>query len=184
VKVKGTVIVDLVKIIRSEKNIDWSKYLKPEDFEIVKGLIVASKWYPGDSFWRISFAVTKEIAKLQLDVTFGFGRLSARSFLKVYKSMLARGNPTVSLENCVKLWHSFYDFEGAEYRNAEVEKRSGWIKFTVYDYPDMIIPEMRVPYYHGLAGYFQEIGELASGKTIENKILDKGDCFEMTYSWR
>ena len=182
-KVKGTVIVDLVRIIRSDKNIDWNKYLKPEDAEIVKSLVVASKWYPGDSFWRISLAVTKEVAKMELDMTFEFGRLSAKSFLKVYKRLLIEGNPVASLENCVKLWNSFYDFEGAVHQKHQVEKGPGWLKFTVHDYPDILFPEMRAPYFYGLAGYFQEIAERASGKTIENKILDRGNFFEMTYRW-
>ena len=119
-KVKGTVIVDLVRIIRSQKNIDWSKYLKPEDFEIVKSLVVASKWYPGDSFWRLSFAVTKEIAKMQLDMTFDFGRLSAKSFLKVYKRLMVKGNPAASLENCINLWDSFYNQTFIEDRKSVV----------------------------------------------------------------
>ena len=182
-KVKGTVIVDLVRIIRSQKNTDWSKYLKPEDLQIVKSLVVASMWYPGDSFWRISLAVTSEVAKMQLDMAFEFGRLSAQSFLKVYKRLLVKGDPVASLENCVNLWDSFYDFEGAEYQGREVEKGPDWIKFTVYDYPDMIIPEMRAPYFYGLAGYFQEIAERASGKITNNTVLDRGDYFEMTYRW-
>jgi len=182
-KVKGTVIVDLVRIIRSQKDIDWSKYLEPEDFEIVKSLIVPGKWYPGDSFWRISWAVTKEIGKVQIDNIFFFGRLTAKSFVRVYKQLLVEGDPSASLENSVRFRQAFYDFEGTEYEKNKVEKGPDWIKFTIYDYPDMIIPEVRVPYYYGIAGYFQEVAEMASGKTIKNTIVDKGNFFEMTFSW-
>jgi len=183
VKFKGTFIVDLVRIIRSQKNIDWSKYLKPEDFEIVEGLILPSNWYPSDSYWRLSQAVTTEVAKMQLDMVFEFGRLNAKSSLKVYKRWLVQGDPLASLENCSKLMNSFYDFEGTEHKNNIIENGPGWIKLTVYDFPDIIIPEMRVPYFYGMAGYYQEIAEVAGGKTIKNTLLDKGNCFEMTFSW-
>ncbi len=182
-KVKGTAIVDLVRIVRAQKGIDWGKYLKPEDLKIVNSLIVATEWYPGDSFWRIAYAVAKEVGQMNPENQFLFGRLSAQSYLRVYKRILVEGDPAASLERCVNLWQSFYDFEGAPFKKTEIEKGPGWIKLTAYDYPDMIIPEMRVPYFSGLTGYFQEIAEKAFGKDIKSKVEDKGDRFEMTFSW-
>ena len=182
-KVKGTAIVDLIRIMRSEKNRDFSSYLKPEDLEIVNGYIAAARWYPGDSFWRISHAVAKEVGKLQKDNMIYFGRLSAKSYLKVYKRLVVPGDPAASLEGCVAVWSSFYDFEGAAFKKNDIEKGDDWLKFKVYDYPNMIIPEMRVPYFLGLAGYYLEIAEQSLGRKIKYTITDNGDNFEMTYNW-
>lgn len=183
VRVKGTAIIDLVKTIRSEKDRDWEQYLKPEDLEIVKGIVLPSSWYRGDSFWRISHAVTEELGEMKPEAAFAFGRLSAQSYLGVYTRLLVPGDPQASVRNCLDLWQSFYDFEGAPYRGIELETGRFRIRLLAWDYPDMTIPEMRVPYFHGLAGYFQEITERASGKRVQKSIADRGDSFEITYDW-
>ncbi len=45
-KVKGTMVVDQVKLIRGNKSMNWSKYLKPEDWEAINKRILPSEWYP------------------------------------------------------------------------------------------------------------------------------------------
>jgi hypothetical protein len=182
-KVKGTAILDLVRIIRSEKQRDWDQYLEPEDMDIARGTIFPTKWYPGDSFWRIAWAVAKEVGENKSDNHFIFGRLSARSFLEVYKRLLVEGDPIASIEKCIDVWRTFYDSEGAPFKKTEIEKGPDWVKLTAYEYPDMTVPEVRSPYFFGLTGYFQEIAETALGKEIKNKIDDKGDHFEISFNW-
>lgn len=182
-RVKGTAIIDLVKTIRSEKDRDWERYLKPEDLEIVKSIVLPSSWYHGDSFWRISHAVTEELGGMKSEAAFAFGRLSAQSYLGVYTRLLVSRDPHASVRNCLDLWQSFYDFEGEPYRGIDLETESSKIKLVAWDYPDMTIPEMRVPYFHGLAGYFQEITEQASGRRVQSTVTDRGDSFEITYDW-
>lgn len=182
-RVKGTVVVDLVKAVKASPNVNWEPYLEPQDFEIVNNIVIASKWYPGESFWRISWAVTKEIGRADLRATFEFGRISAKSYLRVYKRLLDPGDPVKSLKNCIDCWQSFYDVEGADYRKMEIEAGAGFVRITAWDYPGMIIPEVRKPYFHGLAGYFMEMAEQASRQRVANTITDRGDSFEMTYRW-
>ena len=45
-KVKGTMMIDQVRMIRGNKDKDWNKYLKPEDWNIIKGMILPAAWYP------------------------------------------------------------------------------------------------------------------------------------------
>jgi hypothetical protein len=182
-RVKGTAVVDLVKSVKGSRSVNWERYLEPQDFEIVNSLVIASKWYPGDSFWRISWAVAKEIGRADLNAAFEFGRISAKSYLRVYKRLVVPGDPVASLKNCVDCWQSFYDVEGADYRKMEVEPGAGDVSITAWDYPGMIIPEVRKPYFHGLAGYFQEMAEQASRRRVANTIRDNGGSFQMTYRW-
>ena len=182
-RIKGTAIIDLIKTIRSEKDTDWEKYLRPGDLEIVRSIVLPSNWYRGDSFWRISYAVAKELGGMKPEAVFAFGRLSAQSYLAVYTRLLVPGDPHASVKNCLDLWQSFYDFEGAPYRGIELEAGSANVKLVAWDYPDMTIPQMRVPYFHGFAGYFQEITEKASGRRVQSTVTDRGDSFEITYDW-
>jgi hypothetical protein len=41
-KVKGTMMIDQVRMIRGNKDKDWNKYLKPEDWNIINTKILPS----------------------------------------------------------------------------------------------------------------------------------------------
>ncbi|MDY6904981.1 MAG: hypothetical protein SWH61_09870 [Thermodesulfobacteriota bacterium] len=183
-RVKGTVILDLVRIIRAEKDKNWEPYMEPEDWEIINSTIMASKWYPGDAFWRISYAVAKEVGRMTPENLFAFGRLSATSYLKLYSRLVIPDDPAGTIERCINSWHLFYDFEGSTAKRNELEKGPNHVTIKAYDYPDMLMPEMRYPYFYGLAGYYQEMAETAlKGKEIRNTFTDKGDYYEITYEW-
>jgi hypothetical protein len=56
-KVKGSILVDFVRMIRNFKNLDWNRYLKPEDWEVINSLILSTKWYPLGTYSKCSYAV-------------------------------------------------------------------------------------------------------------------------------
>ncbi|MDY6830568.1 MAG: hypothetical protein SWC96_01790 [Thermodesulfobacteriota bacterium] len=43
-QVKGTILLDLVRIIRSEKEKNWQPHLQPENREVINGYVVTSAW--------------------------------------------------------------------------------------------------------------------------------------------
>jgi hypothetical protein len=184
VRVKGTAIVDLVKMIRSQPDRDWDRYLLPDDLAIAKGIVLPTSYYPGESFWRMSWAVFDAIGGGSLDNAVLFGRTSAVSYLKVYTRFLVEGDPGRTIANFANVWQTFYDFEGEPYEKMRVDQAPGRVRVVVDDYPGMTIPDMRTPYFHGLAGYFQELAEHANGgKRVHVTISDRGDSFELTLSW-
>lgn len=182
-KVKGTVIVDLIRMIRNAKDRDWSKYLNPDDMEMVNTRVIATNWYNGDFFWRVATAVATEIGQLKEDNVILFGRISARSYLNVYKDALVQGDPHKSLKKFIDRWVSFYDFEDAQFKKAELTEGNGSLTITAYDYPDMPGKEMRKAYFYGLAGYYQEITEQSLEKKVSMIIDDKGNRHEITLSY-
>ena len=61
-QVKGTMITDYVKLVRSNPDKDWGRYLEDGDWEIINGQVLSSAWYPYEFFRRLGYAVFKEIA--------------------------------------------------------------------------------------------------------------------------
>jgi len=182
-KVKGSTIMDLVRILRASKEKDFSQYLEPEDWDIINDQVMNTQWYPGDSYWRIAYAVSQVTGKNDMDNIYNFGRLAAQSRLKLYKRLLVPGDPAASLEKYNGFWEAFYDFEDKPFKRQQIENNGNHIHIKAYDYPDMIIPEMRKIYFYGLAGAYQEVAEQALGKKVEANVTDKGDHFEMDYTW-
>lgn len=174
-KVKGTAIVDLIRMIRKAKDRDWSVYLNSDDMEMVNTRVIATNWYDGDFFWRVATAVATEIGQLKEDNVILFGKISARSYLNVYKDALVHGDPLKSLKKFIDRWLSFYDFEDDPFTKAEISGSDNSLNITAYDYPHMPSKEMRWAYFYGLAGYYQEIAEQALNKKVSMTIDDKGD---------
>ena len=62
-RVKGTLLLDYVRMIRANKELDWDEYLETEDWEVINSQILSSQWYSYDSFRRIAYGVFKVIGK-------------------------------------------------------------------------------------------------------------------------
>lgn len=60
--VKGILFIDYIRMIKSRKDIDWGKYLTPDDMSFLDQNIVDSEWYPLDTFERMGVGILKEIA--------------------------------------------------------------------------------------------------------------------------
>ena len=61
-KVKGTMLIDQVRMIRGNKDKDWNKYLTPEDLNIIKGRVLPAAWYPLETYKRCGRAVFQLLA--------------------------------------------------------------------------------------------------------------------------
>ncbi len=113
--IKGTLFLDYVRMIKKRKNVDWSKYLTPEDFEIINQMILPSQWYPLESFQRMGVAVFHEIAQGDMETVREWGRRSMDELLKTYKNLGVKGDPHDTLEKFKILRSRFFDFEGLEF---------------------------------------------------------------------
>jgi hypothetical protein len=90
-QVKGTMILDYVKMIKKYKVLDWNKYLRPEDWELVESTILPSQWYPFDFYRRSSQAAFQLIGGGSLEKAHADGRRMAhRMFETVYMSVIQR----------------------------------------------------------------------------------------------
>jgi hypothetical protein len=113
-RVKGTLFVDYVRMIRSRKDVDWSKYLEPEDLEFLDEhvRILPSSWYPFDTFERYGLAVLEVIAGGKVEFAHMWGRMSTDLLLGVYTTMLEPGDPAESARKLDIVRSGFFDFPG------------------------------------------------------------------------
>lgn len=110
-KVKGTMLIDYVRMVRKIKDRDWDKYLKPEDWEIVNRKVLPSMWFPYDSFQRIGVAVFHEISMSNIDTVRAFGKVFWNNlFSNVYGSIISDKNPVKCLERFALLRSAFFNF--------------------------------------------------------------------------
>ena len=173
-KIKGTVLLDYIRIIRSNPDRNWDKYLKKEDWEVVNSRVLPSMWYPYGLFFRTGKAVFEEIAAGNLQIAKQFGKANAETLFKgAYKSMLdsilAQGGGVVRfLERYASLSLSLFNFITVNLE--EITEKN--VKLTID--VEMDATEMLAePYFNQLAGTVESLVTMSGGKNPKVVFISK-----------
>jgi len=179
-RVKGTLLMDYIRMIRANKDKNWDKYLEEKDWEIVNNRILPSNWYPYDTFSRIGLAVFKEIAGSNLELTRTFGKAVMADLLKIYKNLVVPGDPVASLERHSALHRTFID-AGADARVLETSDKQ--VKYKITAPPFERGSERALAFAHQIRGNFEGIVEHAGGKNPTTEIESDQDGYVITINW-
>jgi hypothetical protein len=185
-RVKGTVVIDFVRMIRGHKDRRWDNWLKPQDWDIVNNRILPAAWYPYDSFQRISYSVFKVIGGSDLDTAVAFGRFTLQNVVKIYKYILTPGDPIKSVEAFGRLRDTFFENIFAEGENTGfdiVDSSDSWLLFRVNHPLNETNREYLEAIGHNYAGSLMELIEKC-GNTISSYDVKMVDYdVEITVSW-
>lgn len=114
-KCKGSVILDMVKIIRADKQAPWDRFLRPEDWEIVNSMVIPTEWYPIESYQRMGTAVYELVAKRNAQVVEQFGRAAMKGlFGGSYRPFLDKKDPHEAIHKFLELRKSLFNFSRME----------------------------------------------------------------------
>jgi len=109
-KVKGSLFIDYVRMIRGRKDVDWSRHLEPAHLVYLSERIELERWYPMAAFERMGNAILVEIAQGELSAVRLWGRLSANALAELHPSLTADDDPREALMRFKVLRGTFFDF--------------------------------------------------------------------------
>jgi len=169
-KVKGSLLLDYVRMIHADKSRDWGKYLTKEEMDVINGRILASIWYPHDIYMKCGNAVFQEIAGGSLSVARQFGKFNAGSlFQGTYKgtleSVLAKGGGVVKfLERYASMTPNLFNFATVSMKIISDKHATCVIK------ADLDFSEFPAePFFNQLAGTIEGLVEMSGGKNVKVK---------------
>ncbi len=166
-KVKGSMLLDQVRMIRANKDKDWDKYLKPEDWEIINGRILPSMWYPLEIFQRCGLGVFNLVAGGNLDIVRARGRARGKElFGEIYKSLVADPDPLKALDRFVLIQGQIFSWSTLEFEKIDDKHAK---MSSSYDSDD---PSNK-PYCYQLMGYLDQLVEMAGGKNARIELTAK-----------
>ncbi len=113
-RVKGTLFVDYVRMLRRRSDVDWSQKLEAVDIGYLVRRIDPDGWYPMETFERMGVAILAEIAQGDLDAVRVFGRVSIDRLCVTYPNLIAEGDPRDTLMRFQVLRRSFFDYAALE----------------------------------------------------------------------
>jgi len=158
-KVKGSLLLDYVRMIRANRDKEWERYLSGEDWEIINSRIIPAAWYPFETFVRAGMAVFYELAGGDLSISRAWGKTSMENLIKnIYKSVICDKDPMKALERFILLRRQFFNFSEQEF-----ERVSDKHARIFFDYgPDRYGGD---PYAAQFEGGVETIVEIACGFT-------------------
>ncbi|MEO8362208.1 MAG: hypothetical protein ABI672_19430 [Vicinamibacteria bacterium] len=109
--VKGSLFVDYVRMLRSQKQVDWSRRLDSADLALLHRQVNPDEWYSMEAFERFGLAILEDIAHGDLIAVRIWGRMSTEFQVATHPSLLVAGDPCESMMRFLVLRLSFFDFE-------------------------------------------------------------------------
>jgi hypothetical protein len=109
-QVKGSIFIPWVKGVRGDKSGACDRYLNDQDRKIISGRILASSWYPYDTYRRCVEAVSKEVAKDNMDIIRGWGRdFVDKEYKDIYKNLFSETDPRKAMKSRKLMYKTLYD---------------------------------------------------------------------------
>jgi hypothetical protein len=112
--VKGLLFTDYVRMIRGNKQVEWSRLLPPEDWALAQQRIEPNGWYPMASFERLGNAILASVAQGSVDAVRVWGRFSVDLLAAAQPSLLAVGDPIETINRFHVLRSSYFDFDALQ----------------------------------------------------------------------
>ncbi len=180
-RVKGSLFVDYVRMLRSRKDVDWSRYLQPEDLPYLTDRIHPEGWYPMDTFARLGLAILDEIARGDTFLARAWGRMSLDYLATVHEGFLVPGDPRESLMRLIVLRGSFFDFDAVSLPQLTDTHATVRVQYG------MTARAEEAASYQTL-GFFGRLVELAGGVGVLTEFTKKSwegsEVTEFTVDWQ
>ena len=157
-RVKGTMMVDQVRMIRGNKERNWNEFLQPSDWEVINSRILATEWYPLEVYKRCGWATFQVLAGGSTELTRLRGRLRGKEMFEgPYKSLVLNQDPMQALGRFVGMYGQLFNFSTLTFA------RAGDRHATIHhDYGPR--DPANLPYCHQLMGHLDVLIELSSGR--------------------
>lgn len=159
-RVKGTLFVDYVRMLRGHKGVDWSKHLLPEDLSFLVQRIEPDAWYPMASFERMGLAILEEVAHGDLETVRAFGRISIDWLVQKHAQLVAAGDPRDTLMRFQVLRRGFFDYPALEMTSVSDGEATLVVSYGMSSAAEEAASWQTL-------GFFERLLEVAGGSQIE-----------------
>jgi len=165
-QVRGVLFVDYVRMLRSQKHVDWSTQLSPEDLPYLQLVIDPDGWYPMTTFERMGHAILTTVTRGELFPVQLWGRYSAAKLRTANPKLLAPGDPPETLSRFCVLRETFFDFDALEVPLLHDDEAHIVVRYH------MGMPAEEAAAYQTL-GFFESLLELAGATDVRAAFRDK-----------
>jgi hypothetical protein len=164
--IKGPIVLDIVKAIRSVKDKPWDKYLSDEARAMVSQQIFPTGWYSYELFLECLHAVYEVLGNNDPEVPRQWGKVFGKGLLEsIYKNAVIPGDPAESLLKLDVIAVRAFR-KGMMTKPEKVSDKH--YRNTVFD-----DDPRGEPVYYILQGWIEALIEMAGGKNPRVEFVEK-----------
>jgi hypothetical protein len=164
-KVKGVLVIPLVKAIRADKSGKLRNHLTAVELTIIDSTFYPITWMDFETYQRVADVVARENAMNDEKTIQNWGYASATNTLKPYQgNFVIKGSLKKTIDEYLVMSKTFFDF--GQFEATVIEK--GHAQIRVHGFPD----DFKV-FYHLIRGWFTKIFELAGANDVKSKYVSK-----------
>lgn len=157
--VRGVLFLDYVRMLRSQKRVDWAQHLAAEDLPYLQQQIDPAAWYPMTAFERMGNAILAMLTRGELFPVQLWGRYSAAQLRAAQPMLLAPSDPPETLSRFRVLRQTFFDFDALDVPLLHDDEAHIVVRYY------MGMPAEEAASYQTM-GFFEGLLELAGAKDV------------------
>lgn len=165
-QVRGVLFVDYVRMLRSQKRVDWALQLAPEDLPYLQMQIDPAGWYPMPTFERMGNAILTTVTRGELFPVQLWGRYSAAQLRTANPMLLQPGDPPETLSRFRVLRETFFNFSALEVPLLHEDEANIVVRYH------MGMPAEEAASYQTM-GFFEGLLELAGAKDVHAEFQNR-----------
>lgn len=158
--------MDYVRMLRSQKVVDWAKHLASDDLPYLQMQIDPGHWYPMTTFERMGNAILTMVTRGELFPVQLWGRYSAAQLRAANPMLLAPNDPPETLSRFRVLRQTFFDFDALEVPLLHDNEAHIVVRYF------MGMPAEEAASYQTM-GFFEGLLELAGARDVRAAFQDK-----------
>ncbi len=165
-RIKGSVLIYIIKAIRGTKDKPWDRYLTKEAKDLISQKILPSNWYAYDPFLISLNAVYEIIGNRNPEFAAKWGRINGRNmFETVYKNLAEPGETESTLTKLEVIARKTFS-KGLAFKFEKAGDRHYRIKYFEND--------RRVePIVYFFKGWIEALIEMTGGKDWKVDVIQK-----------
>ena len=165
-RVSGVLFADYVRMMRGQKDVDWSAQLEPQDVQYLLGKIEPKAWYPMDTFERMGNAILARVAGGSVEAVRAWGRFSVDQLRTAQPGLVADGDPVDTLMRFRVLRSTYFDFEAIEVTTLA----DGEAAIVIHYYMGAQAEEAAS---YQTMGFFERLLEISGAHEVESRFRER-----------
>jgi hypothetical protein len=171
--VKGSMLMEVVRLIRANKDLNWDKHLTSEEINFADSKILPSNWYPLELYEHMSGAVLMEVGKGDLKNAWTWGRFIVGELVgKTYKNLFQGLDVMAAARKFVFFHRQFFKFDDPNFEPLRLEVLSE-NEINIHVRTPLTGDRLIEPNSHQTAGSFERLVEFFGGKNPGLEFLEK-----------
>jgi len=165
-RVKGAFLVDYIRMIKNRKEVDWMRYLLPEDRVLLDQPVQNEEWYSFRALERVGMAIFQVVSQGDVELAREWGHMILDNLVRLHESLICENDPRESLMRYQVARRIFFDFEPINIKSVSENLAKLELRFDFCRQAEEFAS-------YQMLGSFERLLELSGASNLHHRFTSK-----------